>query len=440
MSYNNDGDEQERKLFVGGFSKDNTDEDNLKAYFERYGGIIDCTILRDAEKKRSRGFGFILFDDAETVDKIMRDKKSGTRFSLDDSDSYMEVKRALPKSSRDEHSRDRPSFQSRPSNIYNKIFVGGLPSAITEDELRQYFESYGRVNQIELIQDRETKRPRGFAFVSFEDEDSADKCIQRRSHEICRKMCEVKRAHTKENKDSGTNNSDNSGHRSDNSFNNRDQDNSIHNSIQAPTNSNLGSNVNALIQQAFLMGQQSVYQQAGIQPPSITQLNLAASAGGALNSLASLGSAGGVNPLLMNPQQTNNLLLQALSGQQVPRATPPAVHHQQMMAPVAPVPTPAVSNSNDTLTQLAQLLQGGVDPNALGALLKNDSSRNHPHQQAQQAQQRVQQQQPQHHPAAAGASSNGYSTVYPGIYSQTSTNYGPGPNKYEDPKRQFRPY
>ena len=44
-----------------------------------------------------------------------------------------------------------------------------------------------------------TNRLRGFAFVTFDDEDSADKCIQRRTHEICKKICEVKRAQTRSN-------------------------------------------------------------------------------------------------------------------------------------------------------------------------------------------------------------------------------------------------
>lgn len=410
MSYMHEGDEQERKLFVGGFNKATTDEDHLKVYFEHYGGIVDCTILRDAEK-RSRGFGFILFDDAETVDKIMRAKKGGTRFSIDDGDTYMEVKRALPKGSRDPSSRERGPIQSsRSTNLYNKVFVGGLPSSITEEELRHYFESYGRVNQIELLRDRETNRLRGFAFISFEDEDSADKCIQRRSHEICRKICEVKRAHNRE-KEPG--NITNSTRRSDGGgYDNRDRDITKQGQIQPPTNTDLGNDVNALIQQAFLMGQQSVYQQAGLQPPTIAQLSLSATG---------MGMAGGANTTTLI-QPTNNLLLQALAGQQVAPAVAPVV---SMVAPAPAAPAAPATNSTDTLAQLAQLLQGGgVPPSALGALLKSDPV-------GQSQGQRVQ-------PVRVGASSNGYSTAYPGVYSQTSTNYGP--TKYEDPKRGYRPY
>ena len=191
MSFRVEAEEQERKLFVGGLNRVATDEEQLKGFFESYGNIIDCTVMRDGERQ-SRGFGFVLFEDSTAVDKIIGDKKGGKTFSLDD--HTIEIKRALPKVP-----GGGSGGASRNGGLYRKVFVGGLPSSITEDKLRNYFETYGRVNEIELLRDRETSRLRGFAFVTFDDEDSADKCIQRRSHEICNKICEVKRAQTRSN-------------------------------------------------------------------------------------------------------------------------------------------------------------------------------------------------------------------------------------------------
>src|SRR5580698_83434 len=45
------------------------------------------------------------------------------------------------------------------------IYVGNLPFTATEDEVRAIFERYGKVESVKLINDRETGRPRGFAFV-----------------------------------------------------------------------------------------------------------------------------------------------------------------------------------------------------------------------------------------------------------------------------------
>lgn len=394
MSYRLEGDEQERKLFVGGLNKNNTDEDQLKSFFEQYGNIVDCTIMRDGDKQ-SRGFGFVLFEDSATVDKIISAKKDGANFSIDE--HHIEVKRALPKVP------GGNAGTSRTGGLYRKVFVGGLPSSATEDDLRRYFECYGRVNEIELLRDRETNRLRGFAFVTFDEEDSADKCIQRRSHEICKKVCEVKRAQTRSNigKDDDRDGGRGGGRRS------YDNEHSSRSSHGADSSSGtLGMNeVNQLIQQAFMMGQQSVYQQPGLQAPTAASL---------LN-----GTAG--NTAQPN---ANNILLQALMGQQLaPAAAPPA-------APVVAPAAPAAPAGNAALTQLAQLLQGrGIDPNALGALLKEPEA--------------------QRPPAATGGkstSNGGYSTSYPNVssydmysnYSNSAASYGP--SKDEDSKRGYRPY
>jgi hypothetical protein len=47
------------------------------------------------------------------------------------------------------------------------IYVGNLPFTATEDEVRTLFERHGKVESVKLINDRETGRPRGFAFVDM---------------------------------------------------------------------------------------------------------------------------------------------------------------------------------------------------------------------------------------------------------------------------------
>jgi RNA recognition motif-containing protein len=59
-----------------------------------------------------------------------------------------------------------------------KLFVGNLPFSATEDELRSAFEAYGEVSDVALIMDRETGRPRGFAFVEMPDSGQANAAIE----------------------------------------------------------------------------------------------------------------------------------------------------------------------------------------------------------------------------------------------------------------------
>jgi RNA recognition motif-containing protein len=48
-----------------------------------------------------------------------------------------------------------------------RIYVGNLPYTCTADEVRELFSSYGNVDSVNLITDRETGRPRGFGFVEM---------------------------------------------------------------------------------------------------------------------------------------------------------------------------------------------------------------------------------------------------------------------------------
>src|SRR5215218_4357247 len=49
------------------------------------------------------------------------------------------------------------------------LYVGNMAFSTTEDQLRDSFSQYGTVTKVQLIMDRETGRPRGFAFVEMSD-------------------------------------------------------------------------------------------------------------------------------------------------------------------------------------------------------------------------------------------------------------------------------
>jgi RNA recognition motif-containing protein len=55
------------------------------------------------------------------------------------------------------------------------IYVGNLPFSASEDQIRELFGQFGKVQSVKLVSDRETGRPRGFGFVEMDgaDADSA---------------------------------------------------------------------------------------------------------------------------------------------------------------------------------------------------------------------------------------------------------------------------
>jgi RNA recognition motif-containing protein len=54
-----------------------------------------------------------------------------------------------------------------------KLYVGNLPFTATEEAVRNLFAPHGTVEKISLISDRDTGRPRGFAFVEMSNSDAS---------------------------------------------------------------------------------------------------------------------------------------------------------------------------------------------------------------------------------------------------------------------------
>jgi len=58
-----------------------------------------------------------------------------------------------------------------------KLYIGNLPYNITETALREMFTPVGVVDSVSIITDRDTGRPKGFAFVEMTDDDAAKQAI-----------------------------------------------------------------------------------------------------------------------------------------------------------------------------------------------------------------------------------------------------------------------
>ncbi|XP_020818618.1 RNA-binding protein Musashi homolog Rbp6 isoform X1 [Drosophila serrata] len=167
------------KLFVGGLSWQ-TSSDKLKEYFNMFGSVTDVLIMKDPITQRSRGFGFITFQDPSTVEKVLK----VPIHTLDG--KKIDPKHATPK--------NRP----RQANKTKKIFVGGVSQDTSADEVKAYFNQFGAVEETVMLMDQQTKRHRGFGFVTFENEDVVDRVCEIHFHTIKNKKVECKKAQPKD--------------------------------------------------------------------------------------------------------------------------------------------------------------------------------------------------------------------------------------------------
>jgi RNA recognition motif-containing protein len=57
--------------------------------------------------------------------------------------------------------------------MQNKLFIGNLSFKLGEDDIRELFEKFGTINEVAIPRNRETDKPRGFAFITFDSEEAA---------------------------------------------------------------------------------------------------------------------------------------------------------------------------------------------------------------------------------------------------------------------------
>uniref|UniRef100_A0A671SSG3 RNA-binding protein Musashi homolog 2-like n=1 Tax=Sinocyclocheilus anshuiensis TaxID=1608454 RepID=A0A671SSG3_9TELE len=120
--------EADASQLTSGSPNDSQHDPGLRDYFSKFGEIRECMVMRDPTTKRSRGFGFITFADVSSVDKVL----AQPHHELDS--KTIDPKVAFPR-------RAQPKMVTRTK----KIFVGGLSASTVVEDVKQYFEQFGKV-------------------------------------------------------------------------------------------------------------------------------------------------------------------------------------------------------------------------------------------------------------------------------------------------------
>jgi len=173
--------ESSRKLFLGGLDYSTT-EDGLRNHFDKYGKLVDVVVMRFPDTKRSRGFGFITYATSAETDAAFEERPH----TIDS--ATIETKRATP---REEMNK---AGGGGSTETHRKLFIGGLNYSTTDETLNEYFSKFGELVDCVVMKFRDTKRSRGFGFVTYATIEQVDECQTGRPHTIDGTKVETKRA------------------------------------------------------------------------------------------------------------------------------------------------------------------------------------------------------------------------------------------------------
>ncbi|XP_058618975.1 heterogeneous nuclear ribonucleoprotein A1b [Onychostoma macrolepis] len=88
--------------------------------------------------------------------------------------------------------------QPREPEQLRKLFIGGLSFETTDDSLRAHFEQWGTLTDCVVMKDPNTKRSRGFGFVTYSNVSEVDAAMDARPHKVDGRLVEPKRAVSRE--------------------------------------------------------------------------------------------------------------------------------------------------------------------------------------------------------------------------------------------------
>ena len=143
--------EDERKLFVGGLPQD-AKENDVRSHFETFGEIQTVNLKTDPNTGRSRGFAFVVYKASSTLEKAVAQAEHLIKGKA------VAVKKAQAKQ--------------------GKVYVGKLKGENTEEDIKEFFTTFGTVVSVEHPYDKVKGEKKNFCFVTFEKEETAKKLLK----------------------------------------------------------------------------------------------------------------------------------------------------------------------------------------------------------------------------------------------------------------------
>ncbi|XP_052085612.1 polyadenylate-binding protein 4-like [Mytilus californianus] len=149
-------------VFIRNLDK-NIDNKALYDTFSAFGHILSCKIVCD--KHGSRGYGFVHFENVDAARNAIK-KKNGM---------LLNGKKVFV--GRFPNRRERLEIRGDKMKKFNNVYVKNFRDDMSEDELKDIFEPFGKLINVKIMSDIDGKS-RGFGFVSYEEPEAAEKAVE----------------------------------------------------------------------------------------------------------------------------------------------------------------------------------------------------------------------------------------------------------------------
>jgi len=150
------------KIYCGNLSYE-YGQDEIEQLFAAYGTVTEISVPLDKMTGRPRGFAFVTMDSRENgeaaIDALHGSEVGGRTIRVNEQLSKEELD-------------NRPKRVRKDSVEGTKIYVGNLPFDTEDHELISMFSQHGEVKECYQPTDRNTGRPRGFAFITMSEEEA----------------------------------------------------------------------------------------------------------------------------------------------------------------------------------------------------------------------------------------------------------------------------
>jgi polyadenylate-binding protein len=167
----------QRKKFTNVYLKnfgEEFDEDKLKTMCEKYGVVTSAKVMCDDKSGRSKGFGFVSFEDHTAAGKFVEDVNGQVV-----SGKAIYCGRAQKRSERQAELKARfEALKQERSSRYQgvNLYVKNLDDEFDDDRLRKEFAKFGTITSAKVMRD-EMNTSKGFGFVCFSSPEEATKAV-----------------------------------------------------------------------------------------------------------------------------------------------------------------------------------------------------------------------------------------------------------------------